>query len=223
MPIFNKAFRSSGFIGLLSYIIIRIYSLTFRFTVEKEENWRKPFDDGESVLLVVWHQQFFAAIRHFKTYARFAPALMISRSKDGDVIADVAQRSGWYVARGSSSKGGSEALTEMFDRLNETHLAAHIADGPRGPAGRMKAGPVRLALEASAVIVPVYAVADRAWYLGGWDSFLLPKPFAKVTLRFGDAIWLEPSDDTGEFERQRLMVENVMRREGGYGDDVRLD
>jgi len=165
---------------------------------------------GGKILLCTWHQQFFSAIRHFKEYAPLQPGLMISRSFDGEIIAGIANRTGWYTMRGSSSRGGREALSGMIRKLKETGLAAHIVDGPRGPAGVVKAGAVRLANAAGAAIVPFYTSADRAWYFGSWDRFMLPKPFARVTIRFGDIIPWKAMENEDEFERQTKNLETTM-------------
>jgi len=104
-------------------------------------------------------------------------------------------------------------LKLMVGHLKEYRLSAHIVDGPRGPAGIIKPGAIRLAHEADAVIVPFYIAADRAWYFDSWDRFLLPKPFANVVLRFGDMIRLKADDDQHEFEHQRKFLEDRMHRE----------
>lgn len=200
---------SRPFLGFL-YHFIRIYSSTFRLTIENEDAWRAHIRQGGKILLCAWHQQFFPAIRHFKKYAHLRPGLMISRSLDGEVITGVANRTGWYTIRGSSSRGGRKALGDMIMKLKETGLAAHIVDGPTGPAGVVKAGVVRLANAAGAAIVPFYTSADRAWYFGSWDRFMLPKPFARVTIRFGDIIPWKAMTNEAEFEMQRNTLENIM-------------
>lgn len=166
---------------------------------------------GGTVLLCVWHQQFFSAIRHFQNYRKFDPSLMISQSKDGEIIAGVAERSGWRAVRGSSSHGGAAALKEMIQQLRASRLASHIVDGPRGPAGVVKAGAVRIAHVANAVVVPFYTTADKAWYFNSRDRFFLPKPFSKVSLRFGDMIEFERVKDSERFEQQQQYLEDVMR------------
>ena len=125
--------------GLL-YHLVRAYSWTFRLHVENERPWLDYLQGGGRVLLCGWHQQFFAAIGYFKTYASYRPALMISQSKDGDIIAGIAEKSGWHTVRGSSSRNGGRALKEMVGQLQLTGLAAHVVDGPKGPAGIIKAG-----------------------------------------------------------------------------------
>lgn len=197
-----------------AYTLIRCHSLTFRLRVEGEEGWRRHLAGGGRVIICAWHQQFFSAIRHFKVYADLRPSLMISRSTDGELIAGVAQRTGWHTVRGSSSSGGAPALMEMIERVRETGLGGHVVDGPRGPAGRVKPGLIRLAQGSGAAIVPFYVTADRYWRARSWDRFLIPKPGAHVTLRFADLIHLEATSDPATLERQRLDVEALMRRDG---------
>jgi len=193
------------------YHLIRIYSRTFRFRVENEKPWLEYLQNGGRVLLCCWHQQFFSAIRHFKTYAAYHPALMISKSKDGDIIARIAEKTGWRTVRGSSSSDGKKALEGMIDHLLHAGFAGHVVDGPRGPAGIVKAGVVRLARTTGAVVVPFYASTDRAWYFNSWDRFMLPKPFACVTLRFGEMLDLTSGVSEDDFERQRIRLQEIMQ------------
>ncbi|PKN60255.1 MAG: hypothetical protein CVU53_04030 [Deltaproteobacteria bacterium HGW-Deltaproteobacteria-11] len=194
----------------LLYRFIRVYSRTFRLRIENEQEWMAYHARGGTVLLCVWHQQFFAAIRHFRNYQALNPSLMISKSKDGEIIAGIAERSGWKAVRGSSSTAGRQALGVMIDNLKRFRLAAHILDGPRGPSGQVKAGVIQLAHAAEAMIVPIYTAADKAWYFKSWDRFMLPKPFAKVTLRFGEMIDFNTLNRKNDFEAQRLELENTM-------------
>ncbi|MGM0403587.1 MAG: lysophospholipid acyltransferase family protein [Thermodesulfobacteriota bacterium] len=195
----------------LLYRAVRAYAATFRLRVENERTWMDVVKNGSPVVICCWHQQFFSAIRHFRNYSPYRPPLMISRSADGELIAGVATRTGWDIVRGSSSRGGREALDEMVAKLRRRKIAGHIVDGPRGPAGIVKAGVIRLAQLAEAVIVPFYVTADRAWYFTSWDRFMLPKPFAKVRLRFGEAFFVPQTGTPEEFEQLRLKLENTMR------------
>ncbi len=192
------------------YHFIRIYSGTFRLGIENEDRWRRQIDKGTPVLLCAWHQQFFSAIRPFKRYAQYQPALMISRSRDGAIIAAVARQTGWKTVRGSSSRGGKSALRSMIRHLECSKLAGHILDGPTGPIGVVKAGAIRLAHAAQATIVPFSVSAHRALYFNSWDRFMLPLPFSRVTLRFGDPVRFAPTNDPEAFEQQRVRLETLM-------------
>ncbi len=202
---------SSKFSQWLLYKFIRIYSLTYRLEVENEAAWLEDYlHNNASIILCVHHQQFFAAIRYFQRYKNYKPGLMISQSKDGEFIAGVANRTGWTTVRGSSSRGGQEALKGMIDHLAKHRLAGHIIDGPRGPAGIVKPGAIKLAHATNSVIVPFYTRADRAWYARSWDSFFLPKPFSKVILRFGEKIVFKQTETSEAFEEQRKTLEDIM-------------
>jgi len=101
-------------------------------------------------------------------------------------------------------------MMEVISHIKETGLGAHILDGPTGPIGKVKAGAISIALATDAVIVPFYVSADRAWYFNSWDRFCIPKPFAKVTLRYDTMIHLgKPVDEAG-FETLRQHVEDTM-------------
>jgi lysophospholipid acyltransferase (LPLAT)-like uncharacterized protein len=200
---------SQWFLGFL-YRLIRCYAWTFRLRIENEQEWMTHIENGGAVLLCAWHQQFFSAIRHFRNYRRFSPCIMISRSKDGEIIAGIARRTGWHPVRGSSSRGGREAMCSVIGELAKSRLAGHIVDGPRGPAGQVKAGVIRMAHATRAAIVPFYVTADKAWYFNSWDRFMLPKPFSKVYLRFGGLVHFDPNIDAAGFEVQRDALERMM-------------
>jgi len=192
------------------YRFIRLYSFTFRLRIENEEEWLAYFNQGGTVVLCAWHQQFFSAIRYFQKYRDLNPSIMISKSRDGEIIAGVAERSGWHTVRGSSSRGGAEALRTIIGRFGKSRLVGHIVDGPRGPAGKVKAGVIRLAHAADAAIIPFYTSADRAWYFNSWDNFFLPKPFSEVKISFDHMIRFKATEDNEEFEGQRTQLEKTM-------------
>ena len=205
----DRFFTSELFISFL-YRFCRAYSWTFRLKVENEKEWMDYLENGGSVLLCTWHQQFFSAIRHFQNYKVFNPSIMISQSSDGEIVAGVAERTGWNTVRGSSSRDGRGALKKMIANLKESKLAAHIVDGPRGPSGKVKVGVIRLAHATDAVIVPLSVSAEKAWYFNSWDKFLLPKPFTKVLLRFGKMIKFDRVKDREIVEEQRKQLEEIM-------------
>ena len=60
-------------------------------------------------------------------------------------------------------------------------------------------------------MVPVSVIADNAWLFNSWDRFLLPKPFSRVTIRYGNMMPVEMSDDADAVETHRKNLENVMR------------
>jgi hypothetical protein len=197
--------------GIIIYGIIRLYCATLRIKIENEEEWFNYLEQGGKVLLCGWHQQFFAGIRFAKRYRKYRPALMSSKSLDGQIAAGIAWWAGFYTVWGSSSRSAAAALKGMIRRLRDYRLAVHLLDGPQGPIGEVKPGAIAIAHGAKAVIIPSVVIADRAWYMGSWDRFMIPKPFARVTVKYLPKIELPRKMDKAEFENIRKKLEEMMR------------
>jgi len=112
-------------------------------------------------------------------------AVMISRSRDGDVASQIVEKLGFRIVRGSSSRGGSEGLRGMIEAANDGHSLALTVDGPRGPARRCKPGAVLIAQRADIEIVPTVAVPVLARAVNSWDRFLIPAPGSKIFVTYG--------------------------------------
>lgn len=189
---------------------IQVYSMTLRLNIVNEEPWKHLLESNNSVLLCGWHQQFFSLIRYSRTYSKFRPAIMISQSRDGELVAGVAKRLGWHTARGSSTRGGRSAMDTMIKHVKKYGFGAHILDGPTGPIGKVKPGIIKMAQESDAYVIPFYSEPEKAWFFNSWDRFMLPKPFSKVTIAFGESIKFAKTRDRRSFENQRLLLENTM-------------
>jgi lysophospholipid acyltransferase (LPLAT)-like uncharacterized protein len=69
--------------------------------------------------------------------------------------------------------------------LQAGHEVAITPDGPKGPAGKFAPGALIAAQRSGSYILPVAASASRSWRLKSWDRFMIPKPFARVTVVYG--------------------------------------
>ena len=197
--------------GSILYYLVRLYSATIRMKVTNEAEWINYLEQGGRVLICCWHQQFFIGVKLFVRYRKYSASVMISKSLDGDIAARIAESADVFPVRGSSSRNGGPALKEMITRLKRNRLAVHLLDGPRGPAGVVKAGVIAIADGADAVIAPAYATADRAWYAKSWDKYMVPKPFSCVSVTFCPLIKLTPIKDNHGFEQQRLRLEQTLQ------------
>jgi lysophospholipid acyltransferase (LPLAT)-like uncharacterized protein len=112
-------------------------------------------------------------------------AVVISEHRDGEIVAQIAESLGYRTVRGSSSRGASRALLGLTRAIEEGHDGAITPDGPRGPAHVFAPGGAIAAYRTGIPIVPIRASASRAWRLKSWDRFLIPKPFATVTVTMG--------------------------------------
>ncbi|MCG8567598.1 MAG: lysophospholipid acyltransferase family protein [Desulfobacterales bacterium] len=206
----KKLTRSKAF-SYLVYLVARIYLLFVAGTVKNDGKWLELMGQKKPVLICMFHQQFFAIVRFFRPYLCFHPRILISQSRDGDLASDVVIYSGGSVARGSSSRGGREAMAEMVDHMaSGAGFGLNLVDGPQGPRGVVKAGSIRMAQRAGAVIVPCFVKYKDAWLLGSWDRYMIPKPFTRMTMTFGDPIPVDPDAAGDDFEQLRRELEDHM-------------
>jgi lysophospholipid acyltransferase (LPLAT)-like uncharacterized protein len=145
------------------------------------------------VIVAFWHARFL--VLPFAYPHNRPVGLLISPSRDGDILAGVMQTLRREPIRGSSRRGGREALAELDDAVRRGWDAAIAVDGPAGPALHAKAGTARLAQRTGAPIVPVVYGARRGWYLKTWDRFLIPAPFSRVRVLWGEPLRVAPTDD----------------------------
>lgn len=207
------------FLVPLAYMVTRVYLSSIRLKVVNEDALRKHLEKGRKAIGCFWHQRFFGALGYAKRFSIFSPSVMISNSRDGEIIAQVALRLGFRPIRGSSSSGGKEALAAIVQDLTQNTCVAHAVDGPRGPKGMVKAGLIRMAQLSRAAIFPIYISVDRAWITNSWDRFLIPKPFSRILIRWEDPIFVPEELDSDAFESIRSDIENRMTR-GHAKDDI---
>ncbi|MBN1663753.1 MAG: lysophospholipid acyltransferase family protein [Deltaproteobacteria bacterium] len=207
---------------VIAYYLLRLYFLTMRIEAVNEDAVIKHLDEGKKAIVAIWHQRFFLVIRYALRFSRYHPSVMISQSRDGDLGADIFRRMNFRPVRGSSSRGGKQALAAMVDDLKDHSVAAHVLDGPRGPIGVMKPGLIVMAQRSGAPIIPIYVSVNRAWVLKSWDRCLIPKPFSTITFRWDEPIPVPHATHEHEFENIRLnlerhMLENQRRDDGRRG------
>jgi lysophospholipid acyltransferase (LPLAT)-like uncharacterized protein len=207
---FSKFAIKYGLIPV-AYTIIRLYFCLIRIHSIGEDAIKQHLHQGGKAIAAIWHQRIFLVVTYARRFGEFAPAVMISQSRDGEMIADVCRLLNFRPVRGSSSHGGREALAKIVADLEEHPFAIHAVDGPRGPRGVIKAGLIVMAQLSGVPIVPVSISVNRAWILKSWDRFLIPKPFSTVTVRWDESILVPEQLDSATFETFRREIERRMR------------
>jgi lysophospholipid acyltransferase (LPLAT)-like uncharacterized protein len=142
---------------------------------------------------------------------RFGGIIMVSRSWDGDLMDRCLKAWGYDTARGSSSRGGKEALQEMIELARERKCPTGMAvDAPRGPARRAKIGAVILARETGQPILPITSWATRFVQFKSWDRMILPLPFGTIVIVFGQPIAVLQGLSHEEYEALREKTERSL-------------
>jgi lysophospholipid acyltransferase (LPLAT)-like uncharacterized protein len=169
-----------------------LYALgsTWRVQVNGRQALLDRAPDASRVVLTLWHGQMLPLL-----WAHRQPTgVIISEHKDGEIIARIVETFGFFGVRGSSSRGGTRALLEAVQVLKRGADMAITPDGPRGPRYRFAPGALVLAHRAGAPVVSLVAHVNRKWQLRSWDGFEIPKPFARVTIEYGEPVMLSDPD-----------------------------
>ena len=199
-------------LSLATWIIpalLRLIGSTLRETSTYEEGAIQSLDEVYPGIFPFWHRCVLPATW---LYRHQHPAVMTSRSLDGEYIARVIRRFGFIPVRGSSSRGGQRALLEMNKLLAEGNAVAFTIDGPRGPRYVAKKGPVLLARMSGAAITAFYVAVENAWVLNSWDRLVIPKPFSRIYVRFARKIWVPADADDAAMERYHAEMQTALER-----------
>jgi lysophospholipid acyltransferase (LPLAT)-like uncharacterized protein len=168
------------------------------------------------VIHVVWHSRLLLLPY---LYRGTGVRVLISRSRDGELVAGLVRRFGFVVVRGSSSRGGARGLRALARALEDGHSVLLVPDGPRGPSETVKPGVVALARMTGAPVVPLAFAANRQWRARSWDGFRVPKPFARCVVRFGDPVRVSRHPTREADESPRKEIEAALREVTWQADE----
>ncbi len=132
--------------------VIRALGRSMRIETHGHEHLDRLYQEGKRVIIVFWHaQQLMMPLTYRGTLAH----ILISQHQDGEIIARIVERFGFRAVRGSSTRGGLEALRELI-RLGRSGVDLVVTpDGPNGPAQVAKMGVIQLARASKLPIIPL--------------------------------------------------------------------
>ena len=174
------------------------------------ERCMETSQDDEYFVLCAWHDALLLPTFAAPLWLRQSCCCLVSQHQDGSYLADAMKWMDYTTVRGSSNRGGVEALRELVNDTAGKHIIV-TPDGPRGPLHRVQPGIVKLAQLTGVPIIPVHMHYSHAIQFKTWDEFLLPLPFSKVTLVFDKPHHIPRRMTEDEFEQKRLALEDVMR------------
>lgn len=183
--------RKQKLICWLAFGLVGLLKLSYRFRYINEFNRQavRAKNGQGQILYACWHQNALSTVL---AHAWRQLTILVSRSFDGEVIAFVCKHFGIQSARGSSSRGGREALREMIKLARDGYELGITVDGPRGPRYEVKHGIIMLASRTGIPILPTASLGRRTYTLyKSWDHFRVPKPFTEVLVLYGTPMVVE--------------------------------
>ena len=192
------------FFSVLVSALFRLKSLTY---------WCKNINyPNEPCIFALWHAHqcgLYSLKGRKKTY------VMISRSKDGEIIARAANTMGINTVRGSITRGGASATLQLVDKIKQGYNGAITVDGPRGPNRVVKKGIIEIAKMTGVPIVPMswYSPSIGFLKLKTWDEFRFPLFCKNMISYYGEPIYIKPNVDDNEIENKRKELQDILDKQ----------
>jgi lysophospholipid acyltransferase (LPLAT)-like uncharacterized protein len=179
--------------GLLAGFLYKTYAATYRYEIQFEDpNDKKIFFEdlsyidarkGKNLIYACFHQDDLSCLPYF---SQKNICILISNSKDGQILASAVEHMGYQTVRGSSHRGGVAGLLAGMRKVMDGHKLTIAVDGPRGPIYKVKEGITAVSDKAKRPIVPVRGYPKWKFiFKKSWNKATLPFPFTKIVLHIG--------------------------------------
>jgi len=188
-------------VPFLAAHLVKLARLTFRTRREGFDPVARLLESDQRIILAFWHRRLVMMPMAYP-FKRRNPggeergvAILSSDSKDGERSAATWRWFGIHAVRGTAGEDGAKALVRMIRAVKDGWDFGITPDGPRGPSMELKPGVLALSRKTGAWVVPVCVAYSRAWKLKTWDQMLVPKPFCRVTVRYGEPFQVHAHQD----------------------------
>ena len=201
----------------LGFVLIYLFGITYRKVLVNNDIEKSLLDRGVNPIYALWHGRllFFPFLYRWqwKLYT------IVSLSTDGEIIARILSMFGVYVIRGSSYEGGTKALREMVKVVKNKKSVFITVDGSRGPVFKVQGGVLHIARLGEAPVIPVTYGAEKAIVLKSWDRFIIPMPFTRVAVIYGEPLYIPRELKEEQHEIYRLLLEQRLNEMTSKADN----
>ena len=198
-------------LGHLVWFLITLVCMTLRKRVLGDPQ----IVQGKQAIVAIWHNRIFTPCYFYRYVIRgqVKMSMLTSASKDGAMLAAVAEDYGMSTVRGSSARRGAEGFMDMVRELQSGKSMCITPDGPKGPVYACRPGIIKLASLSGMPIVPIRIHYSCCYRVDSWDRFFVPLPFSKVTLELGNPLAIPEKLDADELSAQCRRLEKALRDE----------
>ncbi len=187
-------------------VLVTLLCKSLRVNFQNRETITELEKNNKNYVLAFWHGTM---ILPWFLHGRKECAALISKSKDGDLLARILKKWNYTVVRGSSSSGGAIALGIMIDYAKNKYSVAVTPDGPRGPIHKFKAGAAITAKKSNVPLVLAGVGFEKKRILKNWDRFEVPLPFSRAKIIYSDQIFI---DKNMQYEETNRIIEECEKQ-----------
>lgn len=202
--------------AIMAYL--RLVYLTGRWRNEGHDRAEAALASGRPVLVALWHNRI-AMMPYAWPNRRGAIRMLISGHRDGRLVG---LSLGLFGMRSVAFRGkageGARATRALVKDMKAGMIGGMTPDGPRGPRMLAKPGVCDIARLADAVVLPVSYACSRRKVMASWDRFVVPLPFARGLILWGEPIDLRGARDARAKEARRRTIEAAITALGDEAD-----
>jgi lysophospholipid acyltransferase (LPLAT)-like uncharacterized protein len=191
-------FLAHYFLGSIASLLCK----SIRIIKTNDDHIKQLEQSNKNYILAFWHGTMLLP---WYLHANKNFVALISRSKDGELLAKILENWNYKVVRGSSSKGGDDALKIMVEHAEDNYSIAITPDGPRGPAYKIKPGAVITSKKSKVPLVLAGVGFSNKKKFDSWDQFEVPYIFSKAKIIYSDPINID--EDLTFDETSAMMLE----------------
>ncbi len=205
----------------VAFLLIRLmvaWMNTMSYRIFRYDPSADPGDDAFSgaAIYIFWHENILLPV-HVRPKCHLT--MLISQHQDAKIVEYIAHSIGMDVIRGSTYRGGTDAMLKLIWQGPEVSLAI-VPDGPRGPRRKLAQGCVYLSSRLQIPIVPIGVGYDRPWRLRrAWDKFAIPRPFHRARLILGPRIQVPSNLERPQIELHRQWIEQQLNQLSTLAED----
>lgn len=198
------------FIGLhIANFVVTVLLNTCKIKIHRDESFKKLIETKQNFVVAFWHGKMMIG---WYLHKNSNCAALVSKSKDGNILAHVLTRWNYKVVRGSSHVGGNEALSTITDLIKQNYSMVITPDGPTGPVYKMKAGAVIAAKRTEVPLILVGICSKRKINLKSWDKFEIPLPFSRIEVVYSEPIYIDKELDYEQTSQKILECEAMLNK-----------
>ncbi|MEG8945993.1 lysophospholipid acyltransferase family protein [Rosettibacter firmus] len=209
----KKVLRKIGF--YIADIAVNILLKTCKIKIHKREIINDLILRKQNFIVAFWHGYMMIG---WYLHRNLNCAALVSRSKDGELLAHVLKKWGYKVIRGSSHIGGNEAMENIVELLKQKNNLVITPDGPTGPIYKMKAGAVVAAKKTQVPLILTGICSNKKINLKSWDKFEIPLPFSKINVLYSEPIYIS---NTLTYDETSRLIQDCENKLNNLQEDVR--
>ncbi|MDB6096260.1 MAG: hypothetical protein JWM09_538 [Francisellaceae bacterium] len=184
----------SRLLGYLAFLI----SICIKKTLRVKWVAHSLYNSKEPYLFCFWHGKQFLPVLELINHQTLR-AVLVSPSKDGEILSTWLKQLNYKVIRGSSRNKNIASLKKMISFLKNGYSLGFGIDGPVGPIYKVKPGMTFMAQRLNIKIIPVGTYFEKKWVFNkAWDKYEIPKPFSKAVIYIGKPIKILPQQNLDE-------------------------